>query len=73
MISFLRLHIYFSSTGCVNHARSNKSHSDLPEKRNALINYGINESVCRTYPVLGITRSGFLHRSIHYTPSENQL
>ena len=29
---------FFSSAGCVNHARSNKSHSDLPGKRNALIN-----------------------------------
>ena len=31
---------FFSSAGCVKHARSNKSHSDLPKKkkRNALIN-----------------------------------
>ena len=32
MISFLRLYIFFSSAGCVNHARSNKSHSDYREK-----------------------------------------
>ena len=73
MISFLRLYIFFSSAGCVNHARSNKSHSDLPGKGNALINLGTNESVCRTYPILGLTRSGFLHQSIHYIPTENQL
>ena len=30
---------FFSSAGCVNHARSHYSHSDLPgKKRNALIN-----------------------------------
>ena len=67
MISFSVCTFTFSSAGCVTHARSNKSHSDLSEKRNALINLGINESVCRTYPVLGITHSGFLSSidSIH--------
>ena len=62
MISFLCLHIFFSFAVCVSHARSNKSHLDLPgKKRNALINKGINESVCRTYPGLCITHSGFLY------------
>ena len=30
-------------------------------------------SACQTHPVLGITHSGFLYRSIHYIVTENQL
>ena len=67
---------FFSFSGCDNHARSKLVPLGITEKKkkgNALINWAKYDSICRTYPVLGITHSGFLYRSIHHIPTENQV
>ena len=59
--------------GVIRATRNYQEKQKKRRKRNALIYYVINESVCRTYPGLGNTLSGFLYRSIHYIVTENQL